>query len=321
MTPKQRLIAALNLEQPDDIVPTFELFGLHKELTGKEFVPLQTLSGRDLENGIKYNADLYVEIAERLDYSAILLDDVRVVEELVANGINDTYMLMYNNGDGTWRFWMDVTGQHDLIQTDVLEEECLRMIDDPQAFHQKLTRDADAAIERTRVLIDAGVEAVFMGADYATTKGPFLSPPMFTEFIVPYLDRIVAAHHANGAYVIKHTDGGIMPLLEQIVDCGPDALVAIDPTAGMDIAEVKRLVGDRICLGDNVDMAAIMEGPMERIRESALYCLRHAKPGGGFIFMSANSVFPPIKLENYQMMLDMRRQYGRYDVEIEIPGC
>ena len=124
MTPKQRLIAALNLEQPDDIVPTFELFGLHKELTGKEFVPLQTLSGRDLEKGIKYNADLYVEIAERLDYSAILLDDVRVVEELVANGINDTYMLMYNNGDGTWRFWMDVTGQHDLIQTDVRESAC-----------------------------------------------------------------------------------------------------------------------------------------------------------------------------------------------------
>jgi uroporphyrinogen decarboxylase len=319
MTPKQRIVAALELEEPDDIVPTFELFGLTKELTGKEFTPLAGLSGQALDRGVRQNAELHVEVAERLDYSAIVVGDLRVVEELVRAGTNDTYLLTYKNGDGTWRFWQDITGASQTIHTDDLAQECVRLFTEPDEVRRELDQAASRAIERTKPLIDAGVEAVFMGADYATTKGPFLSPAMFATFVAPYLERIVAGHHENGAYVLKHTDGDIMPLLDQIVDCRPDALVSIDPTAGMDMAVVKRLVGDRICLAGNVDVAALMEGSEEKIRKSALYCLRHGVPGGGYIYMSANSVYPPVDIEDYLLMLDMRREYGRYDRQREIP--
>ena len=313
MNPKQRMIAALRLEQPDDIVPTFEPFGLTKELTGKDFASLHELAGRELERGVKENAALLVEVAERLDHSAIIVGDIRVIEELVNRRVNDTYLLTYQNGDGTWRFWRNMLNAMDFA------EECERMFTDADGFKRELDAAATVAIENTKPLIDAGIEAIFMGADYALTRGPFLSPAMFAEFITPYLDRIVTAYQTNGAYVLKHTDGNIMPILDQIVGCGPDALVAIDPTAGMDIAEVKRLVGDRLCLAGNVDVAALMEGDEEKIRASALYCLKHAKPGGGFIYMSANSVYPPIAIEHYLYMLEIRKRYGRYDREVKIP--
>ena len=315
MTPKQRMVAALRLEQPDDIVPTFELLGagLSEDLTGKSFIPLGELSGRELDAGVKENAALHVEIAERLDYSAIEVGDIRVIKELVRMGVNDTYLLTLKNGDGTWRFWQN------MLNVEEYEAEIVRMYEDPDGFKRDLDAAVTAAIEHTKPLIDAGIEAVLMGADYAITQGPFLSPDMFAEFIAPYLARSVEGHRANGAYVLKHTDGNIMPILDQIIDCGPDALVAIDPTAGMDIAEVKRLVGDRICLVGNVDVAALMEGDRDKIRASALYCLKHAKPGGGYIYQSANSVYPPVKIEDYLYMMDLRKQFGRYDREVEIP--
>ena len=314
MTPKQRIVAALKLQQPDDIVPTFDLFDLTKELTGKDFVSLDGLTGRELELGIGYNTELHVEIAERLDYSAVVVGDIRVIRELVRMGADRTYLLTYKNGDRTSRFFREDSGRRDNF-----EEAILRVYTEPDKFKRELDRVTDEVIEAMKPFIDAGIEGIFMGADYATTKAPFLSPKMFAEFIAPYLARQISGHQANGAYVLKHTDGNIMPILDQIVACSPDALVAIDPTAGMDIAVFKKLVGDKVCLGGNVAMDALMSGAKEEIRTSALYCLKHGKPGGGYIFMSSNSVPSSIKIEDYLLMLDLRKKYGRYDREVEIP--
>jgi len=310
MTPKQRIISSLKLQQPDDIVPTFEFsFGLTKALTGKDFMRFDGLTGEELERGIKYNAELYLEVAERLDYSAIVLGDTRIIKELVRMGVGKNYLLTYKNGDRTWRFY----GEENI------EEACLRLFTQPDEFKRRLDRATDGVIESAKPLIDAGIECIVMGADYATTKGPFLSPKMFGEFIAPYLHRTISGHQENGAYVIKHTDGDIMPILDQIVACSPDAIHSIDPTAGMDIAEFKKLVGDKVCLAGNVDCAALMKGSREEIKKSSLYCLKHGKPGGGYIFMTSNSVTSTMKLDDYLLMLELRKKYGIYDREVDIP--
>jgi len=49
-------------------------------------------------------------------------------------------------------------------------------------------------------------------SDYCFNTGPFLSPLQFSEFIAPYLARQVQAFRDMGYYVIKHTDGNILPL-------------------------------------------------------------------------------------------------------------
>ena len=66
-------------------------------------------------------------------------------------------------------------------------------------------------------------------------------------------DSLTMPHRKNGAYVIKHTDGNIMPILDQLVSCRPHALHSIDPQAKVDLGEVKRLVGDKVCLAGNVN--------------------------------------------------------------------
>ena len=310
MNPKQRIVVALKGQQPDDIVPTFEfIFGLTNELLGRDFIKLDELTGRELERGIKHNAELHIEVAERLDYSAITVGDIRIIKELVRMGVDRTYLLTFKNGDRTWRFYSEEN----------ITEACWRLFENPDEFKRKLAQDVDAAIEGAKTLIDAGVECIVMGADYATTKGPFLSPEMFAEFITPYLHKTISSHQQNGAYVIKHTDGDIMPILDQIVSCSPDALHSIDPTAGMDMAVVKNLIGDKICIAGNVDCAALVRGTKEDIKKSALYCLKHGKPGGGYIFMSSNSIFSPMKLDDYLIALGIRKKYGSYDREVEIP--
>ncbi len=304
MKPKDRLIAALTLNQPEDIVPTFEFeFGLSKDLTGRDFRDPEQGSTGEREYAVRHNAELHLEIAEKLDWSAITEHHLEVIRELVKMGAGDQYMLCTKDGDATFRFYAE-TNTDELLS---------HLFDKPDEFKRKLEKDTEDVIEGAKKLIDAGVSCFVMGADYAGTRGPFLSPEMFAEFVVPFLHRTISAHQENGAFVIKHTDGNIMPIIEQILSCGPDALHSVDPTAGMDIAELKELYGDRVCLAGNVDCGALIRHDLNEIRRTALYCLQQAKPGGGYVYSSSNCINPPMKLGSYLYMLELRKKHGRYD--------
>lgn len=303
MTPKQRVAAALELRRPDDLVPTFELeFQLTEEYLGKRFVDLRDLEGRALETGVRHNADLHVEIAERLDYSIIRTGDLRVMGELRRMGAGRDYLLC-GEADGT----LSIPEGGNMV------ELARRLFEEPDALRRELEERADRAIERGRAFIEAGAECLTMCADYCFNDGPFLSPKMFADFVTPYLARIVEAHRRHGVYVIKHTDGDVMPILDQLVSCRPHALHSLDPQAGVDIAQVKRMIGDRVCLAGNVNCGLLQTGTEEEVRWSAVYALTQGKPGGGYIFSTSNVAFKGMPLERYLMILDLRQEYGRYD--------
>ena len=79
MTPKQRLLAALHLQQPD-VVPTMEIdFQLHQELLGDRLIlgeELASLQGAEKNQALNHNVDVYLETAERLDYSAVTVHPI-----------------------------------------------------------------------------------------------------------------------------------------------------------------------------------------------------------------------------------------------------
>ncbi|MEN6404193.1 MAG: uroporphyrinogen decarboxylase family protein, partial [Armatimonadia bacterium] len=87
------------------------------------------------------------------------------------------------------------------------------------------------------------------------------------------------------------------------------ALHSIDPMAGMDIAEVKRRTYGKLGLMGNVQCNLLQDGPLEAIRRSALYCLRHGSPGGGYVFSTSNTVFPGMPLAHYEYMLEVFREF------------
>ncbi len=110
-------------------------------------------------------------------------------------------------------------------------------------------------------------------------------------------------------YTIKHTDGNIMPILDQLVECNPHALHSLDPQGGVDIAEVKRRCGDRVCLIGNVNCGLLDTGTDAEVIESARYALTHGSPGGGYIFSTSNCVYPGMRLERYELLLNVWREF------------
>ncbi len=303
MNPKERVIAALELRQPDDIVPTFELeFQLTREFFDKDFRNLRDLSGKELDLAIGYNAELFIQIAETFDYSIIRTGDTRILRKLVQMGADKEYLLC-GEADGT----MAIPNGENMVDIAV------RLFEDADAVKKGLDASVDNGIRSGKVQIDAGAECLTMCADYCFNVGPFLSPKMFSEFVTPYLHRLIEAHRENGAYVIKHTDGNIMPVLDQLVSCRPHALHSIDPQAKVSLAEVKRLVGDKVCLAGNVNCGLLQTGTDDEVKADIMRSLRDGMPGGGYIFCTSNVAFKGMPPERYSLMMDMRKAYGRYD--------
>lgn len=309
MTPRERMIAALNRKIPDR-VPTFELeFQLGPELMGRDFLHEEDMkndSPKERERKLAENAQYMLKVYERLEHDAICihyLSEESTIETIrwLRKFSGDQYMLLAH-GDGTFA----------IPDGDEFEEFVFRIVDDPEDVHRQARAMCDGAIAHDRKLLDAGLDGFILCSDYCFNQGPFLSPKMFSEFVAPYLAEIVQAIRQEGGYAIKHTDGNIMPIIDQLVAANPHALHSLDPMAGVDIAEVKRLYGDAVALCGNVHCAAMQTGTVEEVIASAEYCLTHAKPGGGYVYCTSNIPFKGLPLERYLLVLDVWKRMRDY---------
>ena len=72
----------------------------------------------------------------------------------------------------------------------------------------------------------------------------------------------------------------------------------------MDLAEVKKRYGDRLCLVGNVDVDMLARGTEEEVREQVRKNIAAAWNGTGYCAGSGNSIPEYVKYENYMAMLD-----------------
>jgi len=319
MTPRERFIAALERRPVTGRVPHFELvFFLTMEAFGqphfsqRSFGQWGQMEEKERQLHRHQMADLYIRTAERFEHSAIFLhpnpgseEEIFRLIDLVRAKSGDRYFLMMH-GDATYSI---PDGTH-------MQAFSYRMADDPGS----LKAEADAMVDgqlawAERLKKHGGLDGFALCSDYCLNTGPFLSPRLFRQYVTPYLSRLIKGQRELGFYVIKHTDGNIMPILHQLVECNPHALHSIDPQAGVDIAEVKRLYGDQVCLIGNVNCGLLDSGTDEEVVENVRYSLEHGMQGGGYVFSTSNCVYTGMRLERYELMLDVWRQYGNYPGE------
>lgn len=318
MTEKERFITALEGRQPPGRVPHFELvFFLTMEAFGKphfsqrSFGQWQQMEEKERELHRRDQARLYIQTCERFGHSAIFLhpnpggeDEVKRLIDLVREMSGEEYFLMIH-GDATY----SIPGGNGM------EAFSCRLVDEPNKVKEEAQRMVDGQLEQAARFKGSGLDGFALCADYCLNTGPFLSPNMFAEFVTPYLKQLIQGQRELGYHVIKHTDGNIMPILDQLVSCKPHALHSIDPQAGVDIAEVKRRYGKEVCLIGNVNCGLLDTGTDEQVMESARYALRSGMPGGGYIFSTSNCIYTGMKLSRYELMLSVWRTEGNYPKE------
>ena len=170
-------------------------------------------------------------------------------------------------------------------------------------------------IELGKRLIEVGVDLIVMTGDVAYRGGPIVSIKHFKEVFVPAISEPVRVFHNLGVPMVKHTDGYLEPIIEDLIGTGIDGLHSIEPTAGMDIGKVKARFGDKICLWGGVDLSYTLSlGTKEDVIKEVKERIASAAPGGGYLLSSSNGYSTAVKFENFKTMVEVGKKYGKYSM-------
>ena len=323
MKPRERAIRALELEEPDR-VPMFELeFQYPEEIVGEGYVLSPDQTGwvmtvfRDFlkqEEGMvkvgkgldvtEHNTRVLAETCRKLGYDVIRVgfvpDEMKAIK--ILRKIAPDHLIAGSAG-GT-------VGIPDGKNMGALVHQIYAR---PEEFKKQMDESIKASIENIKEQADAGVDLVFDCTDYCLKEGPFYSLWVYRELIFPYLKMLVDAAHKKHIYFIKHTDGYLWSIVDDLMATGIDALHSIDPSAGMSLAEVKDQYGDRIALCGNVDAATTMAyGSPEEVAEEAKQCIRDAGSGGGYFLTTSNCIYKGIPPINAITLAKVGKKHGRY---------
>ncbi|MDR0455254.1 MAG: hypothetical protein LBH20_01040 [Treponema sp.] len=320
MTERERFIKALNREKIEGHVPTFELvFFLTMEVLGKVhpshrlYKQWDQSSAKEKEAQLRDMAFCYTEIAKIYHHSAIFVHPnpadfnsvVRLLQIIRETTGMEYYLCMH--GDPTYG----------IPDGDRMLDFSARLYDDPDGIlaeqEERLAKMLDFA-EKIRQK-DSGklLDGFTLCADYCFNVNPFFPPAMFGELIAPILSKSISAYRDLGYYTIKHTDGNIMPIIDQMIECKPHALHSLDPQGGVDLKLLKQKYNDRVCLIGNVNCGLLQTGTEEEAAADVRRALRDGMPGYGYIFSTSNCVYTGLDLDRYNMMNKIWLEEGIYE--------
>jgi len=201
-------------------------------------------------------------------------------------------------------------------QTVGMEEFLVRMITDPKFVEKAIDLYVTRNIKILEAFLEAGADAVMTTDDYCDNRGPIMGVELFRKYIVPGIRRQVEAVHRKGGIFIKHTDGYLWDILDDLIDCGIDAWNGIQTNIGMDLGKLKQRYGTRLCFFGGVNCDTLIEGTPEQVRQEVRDAIHGAARGGGLVVTTSNVLQPGVKLENYLAMRQAVREYGIYPIRL-----
>jgi len=211
---------------------------------------------------------------------------------------------------------MGVIGQYGDIFTMVwdlmgFEQFSYAIFDNPELLDALFDKIGNLVLSMFEYFAESdAVDVIWYSDDIAYISGLMTSPTILLKYFFPWLKKIGDMAKSSNKPLIYHTDGLLFDVMEDIIDCGVDALHPIEPQA-MAIAEVKQRYGNRLCLIGHVDVDLLARGSTEQVREQVRKNIEEAAYNGGYCVGSGNSIPDYVKYENYIAMLEAAQEFGR----------
>ncbi|NVM02934.1 MAG: hypothetical protein HWN67_11390 [Candidatus Helarchaeota archaeon] len=185
-------------------------------------------------------------------------------------------------------------------------------------FIEQVTKNNEEFSRRlTEILIDKfNIEMLWVWDDLGYKTGPFINPRQYNKLIYPRMKSLVKFCHKNGVKVALHSCGNLNKILDKVIDTGIDALNPIEPSAHMDIFQIKKDYKNLTLIGNLDTTDLLTRGTPEQVEAQVKKLIKFCAPGGGYIVGSGHSINPSITYENYNAMIQATLKYGEYPIKI-----
>ena len=158
--------------------------------------------------------------------------------------------------------------------------------------------------------VELGVDVIGFGDDLGLQTALPISPEAWRRYIKPSYQRIFSYCRANGVHVSLHSDGYIVDIIPDLIECGVSILNPQDIVNGID--NLTRLAKGKVFLHLDIDRQKIMVfGKPEEIEAHIRTCITTlGSPQGGLSFIWY--AFPPTPLENIEAGARAMDRYATY---------
>lgn len=192
----------------------------------------------------------------------------------------------------------------------------LALVDNPQLVERVMNMLGELITDMFATMADSPeVGALWYTDDLAFKTGLLVSPEVFRAHLFPWMKEISGLCRQRKIPFIYHSDGKLDQVMDDLLDCGIDALHPIEPQA-MDIRELKRKYGGRLCLIGNLDLEyTLTRGTPQEVEAEIRALIREVGPGGGYCVSSSNSIPSYVPFANYRAMVETTLRHGWYPLE------
>ena len=158
--------------------------------------------------------------------------------------------------------------------------------------------------------VEIGVDTVSFGDDLGLQDALPISPAAWRKYIKPSYARIFSYCRSNGVHVSLHSDGYIVDIIPDLIDCGVSSINPQDLVNGLD--NLERLAKGKVYIHLDIDRQQItVFGKPEEVDRHILNCVKTlGSPHGGLSFIWY--VFPPTPLENIEAGVRAMHNYATY---------
>jgi uroporphyrinogen decarboxylase len=194
----------------------------------------------------------------------------------------------------------------------VLEDMVLRK----DFYHAYLDRLLSWVWDAGTILVNLGVDVIWIGDDFGTQDRLLISPTLFREFFKPRYESLFShlkSLNPNVKFAF-HTDGYNWPIIQDLIDVGVNILNPVQPKS-MDPAELKKKYGKQLTLWGTIDNQETMPfGSVKDVMEETKLRLKTVAPGGGLLLGPAHNVQPQVPIENIMAFYETAKKFGTYPI-------
>ncbi len=157
---------------------------------------------------------------------------------------------------------------------------------------------------------------MWISDDMASTVGPMFSPSTAEEIMAPAWAYMVDTFKAAGASkVIIDSDGNVGPLLELFIDLGFDAIYPVEYKSGLDCLTLREKYGDKLAFFGGLSNGLILpRGNLEEILDHTLRIMSAGREGG--LVVGTHSIGHDISLDTWDFCFGTCMKYRDYPLNL-----